>query len=268
MVPASAQVAVQMDLAALRRAEATASLLRPRSKPEEGRAALGMDPRQDLDRAVLAAEGRRGGLDFVVLLAGRFTESDIVSALRRREPALSEHGLRGQRLYSAPQGERVTVLFPRRGLLVIVSDGWLEPLLDRLEDRGPRLESNRELSRAIRRVGNGHAAWAASLLSPESGRLVAERTGWSELAQLSAVRASVDAETSLQLEGAASFSEESAAQALERRLRGLGREAGGLRVERSEREVRGRMTLGPSAVQQLWRSLGGSLGGAESGAQP
>jgi len=251
LVPGDAQLLVELDLAALRGAAATAGLL----KGARGSAAaqLGLDPRRDLDRVLLGAGSGAGGqLDFVVLLSGRIDEPSVLRAVRRRGP-LGEERRRGWRLYTSPRGEGHLV-FPRPGLLAVVSGAWLERLLDRLDGRGPAVTDRPALARRIGpERARGRAAWAVCLLAPASGRLAARRLDWPELGQLAALLASVEADASrIVVQGAAEFREVAAAQAFDTRLRGLLREhqlAGELRLV--ERELRLRLSVPEGALRDL-----------------
>jgi hypothetical protein len=255
LVPGDAQLLLQLDLAALRRAAATAALLKPE---RSGGAAvrLGFDPRRDLDTVLFGAGSGRGQLDFVVLLAGRVEERRVLEALRKQRQPLEEQQRRRHRLYSAPRGERVYLIFPRDGLMAVVSEGWVERLLDRLEGRGPGVTARSELARRIGPV-RGRAAWAISLLSPASGQLAARRLGWAELGQLATLQASLEADANRVLvQGAAHFRETAAARAFEQRLRGLLRERDlAPEVHLDERELRLHLSVSEGAVRELWDGL-------------
>jgi hypothetical protein len=253
LVPGDAQLLVELDLAALRAAAATAGLL----EGARGSAAaqLGLDPRRDLDKVLLGAgSGARGQLDFIVLLAGRIDEPRVLRAMRAQSRPLEEQRRRGWRLHAAPRGEGFLV-FPRPGLLAVVSAGWLERLLDRLDGRGPALTDRSALARRIGPLrGRGRAAWAVCLLAPASGRLAARRLGWAELGQLAAVQASVEAAAAgVVLQGAAELRDAAAARALDARLRRLLRErqlAGELRLV--DRELRLRLSVSGGELRGLF----------------
>jgi hypothetical protein len=259
LVPDRAAFVLSLDLAALRRAKVMAAL--PARSAGAARAgALGFDPTRDLDRALVAAASSRGDLDYLVVLTGRLSREAVLAALRRRGGELLSQSQRGQTVYRDKGGRGPQLIFLKppsedRAVVTLVSPSWGDVLLDRLEGRGRSvLSGNKLLAPEIRGVSGQRSSWVVSHLAGETGRHLASRVGWPELARLVTLRGSIAADEQLRLELAARLDDPTAAQDLTRRLRDLSaRTAWGLafRVERREREVQVRVALSSEQVRQL-----------------
>jgi len=245
-----------VDLAALRRSPIAAAL--PGEGAAQARARFGFDPRTDLDRALLAAGSERPGPpELLLVLSGRIEDEHVLAALRAQARP-SERERRGRAVYGLTGGGHL--LLPAPGLLVIVSDGWLERVLDRLEGRGRGALEARELATAVRAVGPGHTAWLALAVAPGSAGVLAAQVGWTELKELRSLRAALDAGQTLTLEVAARLAAPAAASALERRLREEVRRGSDLledvRLRVEGEELRGRLALSTRGLEKLWQGLG------------
>lgn len=268
LVPDRAAFVLSLDLAALRRAKVMEALpARSGSAARTNLRALGFDPTRDLDRALVAAASSKGDLDYLVVLTGRLSQEAVLAALRRRGGGLDVESRRGQTIYrdKAGRGPQLLFLGPPQGaregraVVTLVSASWCDLLLDRLQGRGRSvLLGNKLLAPEIRGFSGQRSSWVVSHLAGETGRHLASRVGWPELARLVTLRGSVAADEQLRVQLAARLDEQAAAEELSRRLRDLSaRTAWGLafRVEQRGREVQVRVALSSEQLRQLLAAL-------------
>ncbi len=254
LVPESAQLVLELDLAGLR----SAPVLRPaeggpRAADAAIAARLGLDPRRDLDRVVLAAASpeapaRSGaGAELLLLLRGRVQRERVAAALGRRGELVRER-VRGIEALTPRQGEALSLLFLDGGrapvaTLAVVSAGWRERLLDRLEGRGRSALAGRTLGAELRAARRGPATIRlASRLSPALARVLAGLARWPELASVALLSGSARAHDRLELRLEAELVEGEGAAALARRLGSLSTPAP-LQLRAEGRRVAARLEL-------------------------
>lgn len=258
-MPEPAALVLSLDLEALRRSKVASAWLSVRAR--QPRAAGSFDPALDLDRITLAVSGEshERGPDFVVLLQGRARLDQLLALARQGRAPLEPQQRRGLTVYSDP-GETVLLLAPREGLVVAVSGGWAERLLDRLEQRGLSVLENDALAPLIvHAAGPRHSAWLAGLLSPALGAWLGARTGLAELRDLVSVEGSADAGSSLSLAVTVRLRDAGSAQRLEGGLRHLLEQAPAGHVAKrrvslvqADREIRAGLSLSASELRALW----------------
>jgi hypothetical protein len=227
-------------------------------------ARLGLDPRRDLDGIVLAAASTEGGdrergAELLLLARGRFDRDRVVAALGRGGE-LVRRRVRGHALYTPRESASLSLLFLEASagtrVLAVVTAGWRERLLDRLEGRGRSALAGRTLGAELRASRQVVATMRlASRLSPALSRLLARRAGWPELASVATSTGAARAGDRLELELQAGLVESSGAAALGRRIVELGRGlAPSAKVE--GRMVTIRAALGREALRAVLERLG------------
>lgn len=169
--------------------------------------------------------------------------------------------VRGHALYTPREGDALSLLFleAKAGsrVLAVVTAGWQERLLDRLQGRGRSALAGRTLGPELRASRRAAATMRlASRLSPSLAGLLARRSGWPELASVSTISGAARAGDRLELELQAGLVESAGAAALGRRIGELGPGlAPSATVE--GRTVRIRLAFEREALRALLGRLGG-----------
>lgn len=266
LVPAEAVFVMSVDLATLKQSEALRALRAMTGERKKRSREIGFDVAWDVDRIALGAASQDRELELVAVLRGRIERDRVLARMGRQGLATRTH--RGRELYQGKGGVGPLMLFAGEGVLVLVSEGWLEPVLDRLEGRGRPLVGSavNPLARDVADMRRaGRPAWVVSRLAPATGRYLASHLGPGELRELLAVQGSLEAarEVSLRLE--LQMDGEEAARALRARLGALVRP--GTPLERLRLELAGgrRLQLGlslaPAEIRRLFALVAGATGG-------
>lgn len=265
LVPADAVFVMSVDLATLKQSEALKAL---RGMTGEGRrrsGGIGFDVAWDVDRIALGAASRDRELEFVAALRGRIKREEVLARMGRQGLASRTH--RGRELYQGKGGIGPLMLFAGEGVLVLVSEGWLERVLDRLEGKGrPVVGSTvNPLARDVAAMRQGRPAWIVSRLAPTTGTFLASRLGLGELRELLAVQGSLEAKREVTLRLELQMDGEEATRGLRDRLGALirpGTPLERLRLELSGgRRLRLGLSLTPSEIRRLFERAAGATGG-------
>ena len=266
LVPADAVFVMSVDLATLKRSEAFKALRALTGEQEKRSGGIGFDVAWDVDRIALGAASQDRELEFVAALRGQIKREKVLERMGRQGLATRTH--RGRELYQGKGGVGPLMLFAGEGVLVLVSEGWLEPLLDRLAGKGRPVvgSSVNPLARDIAAMrGARRPAWVVSRLAPATGTYLASRLGLGELRELLALQGSLEAKREVSLRLELRMDGEEAARGLRDRLGALVRP--GTPLERLRLELSGGrrlqldLSLAPAEIRRLFERAAGATGG-------
>lgn len=188
LLPSDSQTVISLDLAQIRRsplwqalAQSSPAAVKDRDVLAQVKLRTGFDPIEDVHRIVVAfpEDARVSGQFAMVVYGTHMDEKRLVGYARDegklRHVAITQAEHAGQRMWVGDDAVTArAAFFIGEHTFVMGGGGWAQRMAEIMAAGGEGgLQSRAELRNLSRRLGSGHAAWAASVMSGRTRALLA-----------------------------------------------------------------------------------------------